>query len=254
MQKNSENIIRVCDISVQYGDRQILENVSFNVKRGEIFVIVGSSGSGKSTLLRQMIGLEVPGKGTVYINDEDFSHANETHRKKILSTFGVLFQSGGLFNSMTVAENIKLMLETYTDLSEERMDKLINMKLKSVNLNGFENYYPSELSGGMKKRAGLARAMALDPEILFFDEPSSGLDPVTSATLDSLIKNLNHQLGTTMIIVTHDLSSILDISDRIVMLDRDAKGIIVEGTPKELINYTANSTVYSFFNRVSEFK
>jgi len=254
MQKNSEYIIRVCDISVQYGDRQILENVSFNVKRGEIFVIVGSSGSGKSTLLRQMIGLEVPDKGTVYINDEDFSHADESNRKKILSTFGVLFQSGGLFNSMTVAENIKLMLETYTDLSDDRMNKMINMKLKSVNLNGFENYYPSELSGGMKKRAGLARAMALDPEILFFDEPSSGLDPVTSATLDSLIKNLNHQLGTTMIIVTHDLSSILDISDRIVMLDNEAKGIIIEGTPEELKKYKENPKVYSFFNRVSEFK
>jgi phospholipid/cholesterol/gamma-HCH transport system ATP-binding protein len=171
-----------------------------------------------------------------------------------LSCFGVLFQSGGLFNAMTIAENIKLMLETYTDLSEDRMNKIINMKLKSVGLNGFENYYPSELSGGMKKRAGLARAMALDPEILFFDEPSSGLDPVTAATLDSLIKNLNHQLGTTMIIVTHDLSSILDISDRIVMLDRTAKGIIIEGTPQELIKHTANPEVYSFFNRVSEFK
>ncbi|MEI6090107.1 MAG: ATP-binding cassette domain-containing protein [bacterium] len=251
--KNTENIIRVCDISVRYGDRQILENVSFNVKRGEIFVIVGSSGSGKSTLLRQMIGLETPEKGSVYIKDENFSQANESHRKRILSSFGVLFQSGGLFNSMTVAENIKLVLETYTDLSEERMNKIINMKLKSVNLNGFENYYPSELSGGMKKRAGLARAMALDPEILFFDEPSSGLDPVTAATLDSLIKNLNHQLGTTMIIVTHDLASILDIADRIVMLDINEKGIIVEGTPAELINYTENPAVYSFFNRVSEF-
>jgi phospholipid/cholesterol/gamma-HCH transport system ATP-binding protein len=254
MKKYTENIIRVSDISVAYGDRQILENVSFNVKRGEIFVIVGSSGSGKSTLLRQMIGLEVPNRGSVYINDDDFSHANESTKKKILSRFGVLFQSGGLFNSMTVAENIKLLLETYTDLSEERMNKIINMKLKSVNLNGFENYYPSELSGGMKKRAGLARAMALDPEILFFDEPSSGLDPVTAATLDSLIKNLNQQLGTTMIIVTHDLASILDIADRIVMLDRDAKGIIVEGTPLELKNYKENTAVYSFFNRVSEFK
>lgn len=254
MHKNTEYIIRVCDISVRYGNRQILENVSFNVKRGEIFVIVGSSGSGKSTLLRQMIGLEVPERGSVYINDDDFSHANESTRKKILSSFGVLFQSGGLFNSMTVAENIKLVLETYTDLSEDRMNKMINMKLKSVNLNGFENYYPSEISGGMKKRAGLARAMALDPEILFFDEPSSGLDPVTSATLDSLIKNLNRQMGTTMIIVTHDLSSILDISDRIVMLNSAEKGIIVEGTPEELMNYTQNPEVYSFFNRVSEFK
>lgn len=254
MQKTSENIIKVSDISVSYGDRQILEDVSFEVKRGEIFVIVGSSGCGKSTLLRQMIGLEVPEKGTVYINNEDFIHANESVRKKILSCFGVLFQTGGLFSSMTVAENIKLMLETYTDLSEDRMHKIINMKLKSVNLNGFENYYPSELSGGMKKRAGLARAMALDPDILFFDEPSSGLDPVTAATLDSLIKNLNHQLGTTMIIVTHDLSSILDISDRIVMLDSEAKGIIAEGTPEELIKYKENPLVYNFFNRISEFQ
>lgn len=254
MQKTSENIIKVSGISVRYGDRQILEDVSFEVKRGEIFVIVGSSGCGKSTLLRQIIGLEVPDKGTVYINNEDFIHANESVRKKILSCFGVLFQTGGLFSSMTVAENIKLMLETYTDLSEDRMHKIINMKLKSVNLNGFENYYPSELSGGMKKRAGLARAMALDPDILFFDEPSSGLDPVTAATLDSLIKNLNHQLGTTMIIVTHDLSSILDISDRIVMLDSEAKGIIAEGTPEELIKYKENPLVYNFFNRISEFQ
>lgn len=247
----SKSIIKVENLTVQYGDLKVLDSVNFDINRGEIFVIVGGSGCGKSTLLRQLIGLETPTSGDVFIDGINFIDATKKEQKIIRRKFGVLFQSGGLFASMTLAENIKIVLNSYTDLNDEEMDEVVDIKLSSVGLNGFRDYYPAEISGGMKKRAALARAMALDPDILFFDEPSSGLDPITSASLDVLISEINRIFKTTMIIVTHDLASILSISHRIIMLDKSVKGIIEQGTPDYLVNLKENPTVYNFFNRKS---
>ncbi len=242
-------VIQVSNLKVQYDDRVILENVNFDVKKGEIFVIVGGSGCGKSTLLRQIIGLETPAKGEILINGQDLTKAKDKNKIEIMRKNGVLFQFNGLFASMTIAENIELILNKYTSLSSEEIAEIVDLKLSLVGLSGFQNYKPSEISGGMKKRAALARAMALDPPILYFDEPSSGLDPITSAELDHLIKELNVALKTTMVIVTHDLASILNISHKIIMLDREFKGIIAMGTPEELVNHKENQTIYKFFNR-----
>ena len=251
IQKNKQPIIEIQNVTVRYGDLTVLENISCDIYPGEIFVIVGGSGCGKSTLLRQIIGLETPTEGRVLIDGEDLSSASGDKRNEILTKFGVLFQSSGLFASMTLAENIALLLETYTDLSPERIADIIDMKLSAVGLNGFQSYLPSEISGGMKKRAALARAMALDPKILCFDEPSSGLDPITSAAMDKLIIQLNQALGTTMLVVSHDLQSILTIADRIIVLDKSAKGVIAEGSPDELKNNKSITQVYNFFNRIA---
>jgi phospholipid/cholesterol/gamma-HCH transport system ATP-binding protein len=230
----------------------ILENVNFDIKQGEIFVIVGGSGCGKSTLLRQLIGLETPNKGSsILVNGVELIGAKKDARRKILQSFGVMFQSGGLFASMTVGENIGLLLESYTKVTKKRIDDFIDLNLSAVGLRGFENFIPSELSGGMKKRAAIARALVMNPDILCFDEPSSGLDPVTAASIDQLIKDINASIKTTMIVVTHDLASILNISDSIIMLDKSKKGIIAKGTPEELKNYKDNEYVYKFFNRIA---
>lgn len=246
-----DTIISVRNLSVVYGNNTILRDINFDVRRGEVFVIVGGSGCGKTTLLRQLIGLEQPTTGQIFIEGEELTAATESNREKILRKFGVLFQSGGLLASMTVAENIELLLKTYTRLSNERIEQIIKFKLELVHLGGSENLYPSELSGGMRKRAGIARALALDPPILCFDEPSSGLDPLSAASLDYLIINLNRRIGTTMVVVTHDLASIMTIADNIIMLDKDTKTIIATGTPQELVNYKENKIVYNFFNRVA---
>ncbi len=251
MSKESENIVEVRDLTVAYSGRLILDRVNFDIRRGEIFVIVGGSGCGKSTLLRQLIGLEKPTAGEVRIDGEDFIAARGRKRIEMLRKFGILFQSSGLFASMTLAENIAIVLEQNKKIPKELYTDIIDLKLRAVGLGGFDAFMPAEISGGMKKRAALARAMALDPAILCFDEPSSGLDPVTSAALDKLIIELNRALGATMIVVTHDLASILTISDRIIMLDRSAKGIIAEGTPDELKNMKDNEAVYNFFNRIA---
>jgi len=250
--KETDNIIEVKNLSVSYGDMTILDNVNFEIKRGEIFVIVGGSGCGKSTLLRQIIGLETPNKGTsILVNGEEFTSAKKDLRRKILQNFGVMFQSGGLFASMTVGENIGLLLESYTKVPKKKIDDFVDLNLSAVGLRGYENFIPSELSGGMKKRAAIARALVLNPDILCFDEPSSGLDPVTAASIDQLIKDINTSLKTTMIVVTHDLASILNISDKIIMLDKSTKGIIAKGTPDELKNSKDNDYVYKFFNRIA---
>lgn len=243
-------VIVVENLTARYGDTLIFRNVSFQVQRGEILVILGGSGCGKSTLLKHMFGLYRPASGRVLINGIDIATGDEKEMERIRRDIGVLFQSGALFGSMTLAENVSLPLEEFTDLSPAAIDRIVRMKLALVGLAGFEDHLPSELSGGMKKRAGLARAMALDPRVLFFDEPSAGLDPVTSAELDILMKRLNTGLGTTMIVVTHELESIFSIAHRVVMLDRDAQGIIAVGDPRELRESSTDPRVTSFFNRI----
>jgi phospholipid/cholesterol/gamma-HCH transport system ATP-binding protein len=244
-------IIQVRDLVARYGGRTILEHVSLDVRRKEIFVILGGSGCGKTTLLKHMIGLYRAYSGQVLIEGRDLAAAEGEERLGILRRFGVLFQGAALLGSMTLAENVALPLREHTDLPPEAIDLVVRMKLHMVNLNGFENHLPSELSGGMKKRAGLARAMALDPAVLFFDEPSAGLDPVTSAGLDHLILQIRASLGTTMIVVTHELPSIFTIADRVIMLDGRKKGIIAEGTPAALRDTSDDPSVRDFFQRRS---
>lgn len=249
---NSLPIIEARNLTVRFGERTIFENVSFTINRGDILVILGGSGCGKSTLLRTLTGLNQPTEGQVLFDGEDFTAATGKDRIRLLRKFGILFQSGGLFASMSLAENIALPLQTYTNLSENDIETMITLKLGSVGLDGFQEFLPSEISGGMKKRAGLARAMALDPEILFFDEPSAGLDPISSVSLDNLILNLNSALGTTMVVVTHELDSINKIAKRALMLDRDACGIIAFGTLNEVKSNTTNPRINHFFNRIAE--
>jgi phospholipid/cholesterol/gamma-HCH transport system ATP-binding protein len=245
-------IIQVRDLTVGYGADIILENISFDVLEEEIFIVLGGSGCGKSTLLKHLIGLIPPIAGQIRIDGEDITNCDETTFKNILRKIGVLYQSTALFGSMTIAENVSLPIKEYTDLPQKSVDTLVKMKLNMVNLNGYENHLPSEISGGMRKRAGLARAMALNPKILFFDEPSAGLDPVTSVELDNLIIHLNKSLGTTMVIVTHELQSIFNVAHRVIMLDKQTKGIIAEGNPKHLKDHSENPFVRNFFNRKSE--
>lgn len=241
-------IIQVENLTARFGDRTIFQNVSFTVRRGEILVILGGSGCGKSTLLKHMIGLYQPYAGRVLIDGIDVNTEDERELNQLRRKIGVSFQSGALFGSMTIGENIALLLSEYTDLNPEAIESLVKLKLAMVNLAGFENHLPSELSGGMQKRAGVARAMALDPMVLFFDEPSAGLDPITGVELDIMIKRLNTGMGTSMVVVTHELQSIFHISHRIVMLDKSAKGVIAEGDPKVLKD-SADPRVFNFFNR-----
>ncbi|MFC1825511.1 ABC transporter ATP-binding protein [Thermodesulfobacteriota bacterium] len=244
-----EVIIRVEDMTAQYGDDVILDRISFEVYKGEIFVILGGSGCGKSTLLKHLIGLNQPSSGKVIIDSDDISNCDETTFKKVLMKIGVLYQSTALLGSMTIAENVALPILEYSGLSTDLVAKLVKMKLNLVNLDGYQDHLPSEVSGGMKKRAGLARAMAMNPRILFFDEPSAGLDPVTSAGIDNLIIHLNKSLGTSMVIVTHELTSIFALAHRIIMLDKQTKGIIAEGDPRYLRDHSQNPFVKQFFNR-----
>ena len=242
-------IIVVKDLAARFGENVVFEGVSFQVYKGEVLVIVGASGCGKSTLLKIMIGLQKPYAGQVLYQGMDITCAKEKELNQNRQNVGVLFQSGALLGSMTIKENIELPLQEYTDLDPAAINTIIKMKLGMVNLAGYENYHPSELSGGMKKRAGIARAMALDPRVLFFDELSAGLDPVTAAELDDLILKTEEALGTTMVIVTHELESIYKIAHRVLMLDKEAKGIIAEGKPLELKEQATDPRVKSFFLR-----
>jgi phospholipid/cholesterol/gamma-HCH transport system ATP-binding protein len=244
--------IAVDGLECRYGNTVVLSGITFTVREGELFFIIGGSGCGKTTLLRHLIGLMRPTRGVVRYHGEDFTNADRAARRSLLKTFGVLYQSAALWSSMTLRENVALPLELYTTLSRRERDEIVALKLAQVGLSGFEEYYPAELSGGMRKRAGLARALALDPRIVFFDEPSAGLDPVISRTLDALIRQIRETLGTTMVIVSHELASIYALADRLILLDGDARGIIAEGRPQELAATSSDERVREFLTRGGE--
>ncbi len=234
MNRGEPHIV-VEDLTMAYGSFVLQRDLNFTVYRGDIFIIMGGSGCGKSTLLRHMVGLKEPAKGRVLYEGVSFWDVDHEERESLKRKFGILYQSGALWSSMTLAENIALPLEEYTDLGQAQIRDIIALKLQLVGLAGFEDYYPSEISGGMKKRAGIARAMALDPEILFFDEPSAGLDPISARNLDELIIELSESLGATVVVVTHELASIFTVGNNSVFLDVDTRTMIAEGDPHELI-------------------
>lgn len=246
---DAESPITVRDLTMAYGSFVIQRDLTFTVRRGDIFIIMGGSGCGKSTLLRHLIGLMPPAQGDVFIGGENFWAAPPEDQERIKRRFGVLFQSGGLWSSMTLAENVGLPLQQYTNLSAEQIGEIASLKLALVGLAGFEAFYPSEISGGMQKRAGLARAMALDPDILFLDEPSAGLDPISSRRLDELILELRDSLGSTVVVVTHELASIFTIGNNSVFLDADTKTMIASGDPKLLRDECPDPKVREFLTR-----
>jgi phospholipid/cholesterol/gamma-HCH transport system ATP-binding protein len=241
--------IELRDLTMAYGSFVVMRDINARIKRGEIFIIMGGSGCGKSTLLRVMVGLKEPAKGDVFYDGVPFWQSSEEERQKRLRTFGVAFQGGALWSSMTLAENVGLPLGEYTDLSPAEINDIARLKLALVGLKGFEGYYPSEISGGMCKRAGLARALALDPEILFFDEPSAGLDPISSRNLDQLILQLRDSLGATFVVVTHELQSIFAIGDNAVFLDTNTRTMRAQGNPRELREHSTDPYVREFLTR-----
>jgi phospholipid/cholesterol/gamma-HCH transport system ATP-binding protein len=241
--------ITVKDLDMAYGDFVIQRNLNFTIYHGDIFIIMGGSGCGKSTLLKHLVGLKAPARGEVLFGKENFWKAEPREQERLMHRFGILYQSGALWSSMTLAENVALPLGEFTDLKPAEIKRIASLKLALVGLAGFEDYYPSEISGGMRKRAGLARAMALDPEILFFDEPSAGLDPISSRLLDDLILELRDSLGATIAVVTHELPSIFAIGNNSVFLDADTKTMIAQGDPKELRDHCPDPKVRNFLLR-----
>ena len=237
------------DLTMAYGDFIIQRDLNFTVRRGDIFVIMGGSGCGKSTLLRHMTGLKSPARGRVLFDGVSYWESSPAEQQRIKRGFGVSFQSGALWSSLTLAENVALPLGEYTDLTAADITEVVSLKLSLVGLSGFEEFYPSEISGGMRKRAALARAIALDPEILFFDEPSAGLDPISSRRLDDLILELRDSLGTTIVVVTHELASIFAIGNNSVFLDTETRTMIASGDPKTLRDESPDPGVRRFLNR-----
>ncbi|MBP7528576.1 MAG: ATP-binding cassette domain-containing protein [Syntrophorhabdaceae bacterium] len=248
----SEAQITVSDLDMGYGDFILMRDLNFTVRKGDIFIIMGGSGCGKSTLMKILIGLKEPSRGQVLYGDVNFWEADPQEREQIMRRFGILYQSGALWSSMTLAENVALPLEQYTSLDRRQIGKIVSLKLALVGLAGFGEFYPSEISGGMKKRAGLARAMALDPDILFFDEPSAGLDPVSARLLDDLILELKESLGTTFVVVTHELASIFAIGNNSVYLDVDTRTMTASGDPRKLLAESSDPKVRNFLTRGEE--
>ncbi|MGD9075602.1 MAG: ATP-binding cassette domain-containing protein [Desulfobacteraceae bacterium] len=241
--------IKIRDLTMAYGDFVLMRDLDFTVNRGDVFIIMGGSGCGKSTLMKIMVGLKSPAKGLVFYGDVNFWESELEERDRLMRQMGILYQSGALWSSMTLAENIALPLEQYTELRHGQIRELASYKLSLVGLAGFEDFYPSEISGGMRKRAGLARAMALDPDILFFDEPSAGLDPISAHLLDELILELRESLGTTVVVVTHELASIFAIGNNSVFLDAETRTMTAGGDPKKLRDESPDPKVRSFLTR-----
>ena len=246
---NTDIILRAENLSIGYEGKIIMKNLSFEVPKGDIFIIMGGSGCGKSTLLRTLTGLIPAQSGRFWVQDIDFINADRKEKLEICKHSGILYQSGALFSSMTLAENVALPLQQYTNYSQNKISQIVSFKLALVGLSGYESYYPSEISGGMRKRAGLARALALDPEIVYFDEPSAGLDPISSKNLDDLILEINKTLGTTILVVTHELPSIFAIGKNSIFLDKTVHTISAKGNPNNLLKNPPNEQVYEFLTR-----
>ena len=241
--------IEIRNLTMAYGSFVVMRDLDFSISPGEVFIIMGGSGCGKSTLMRHMIGLKAPAQGEVLYDGVSFWESDPEERARMMRRFGVLYQSGALWSSMTLAENVALPLQQYTDLAADSIREIVSLKLALVGLAGFEDYFPAEISGGMRKRAGLARAMALDPDILFFDEPSAGLDPVSAKMLDDLILELRESLGSTVVVVTHELASIFAIATNSVYLDVETRTMTAMGNPKKLRDEPPNPNVHKFLTR-----
>ena len=249
MPSAADSKIEIRDLTMAYGSFVVMRDINARIERGEIFIIMGGSGCGKSTLLRNMIGLKEPAKGDIFYDGVPFWGSGDEVRQQKLRSFGVLFQGGALWSSMTLAENIGLVLGEFTEFPPAEIRDIARLKLALVGLKGFEDYYPAEISGGMCKRAGLARALALDPDVLFFDEPSAGLDPISSRNLDNLILQLRDSLGATFVVVTHELASIFTIGDNSVFLDPSTRTMRAHGNPRELLKHSTDPEVQRFLTR-----